>query len=288
MMTRSIFTLGIAALATVADATKVAVIEFGNGGVVHNTAASLSTSSPNGVMSFWRSMHDAGSDGQPRKERATQYPGMSVVPDIFKHADGGVVVGIVGSSIDLESMPTVAAILKEDGAVGHIQMDGNHGKHLMKRLSSKPLHASEFENSLESKANASMTTEGNKIEAVSVSIDEAKDAADVDAALSRMLKKIAKDAEASGSSIVVHLVLDENDVDVRRRLEDNNNYYTDYSDIMANSNYKSMFEIQYYNIMLWTALGLFGILLSANLMTMYMPLMPDTLLFGESAKMVAE
>lgn len=62
MMTRSIFTLGIAALATVADATKVAVIEFGNGGVVHNTAASLSTSSPNGVMSFWRSMHDAGSD----------------------------------------------------------------------------------------------------------------------------------------------------------------------------------------------------------------------------------
>jgi hypothetical protein len=30
------------------------------------------------------------------------------------------------------------------------------------------------------------------------------------------------------------------------------------------------------------------ILASANYMTMYMPLMPDTLLFGESAKMVAE
>jgi hypothetical protein len=101
---------------------------------------------------------------------------MSVVPDMFKHADGEVVVSIVGSSIDLKSMLTVPAILKEDGAIGHIQMDGNDGKHLMKRLSSKPLHVSEFENSLESKVNPSMTTEGNKIEAVSVCIDEVKDA----------------------------------------------------------------------------------------------------------------
>mgnify|MGYP006971457249 CR=1 FL=1 len=73
------------------------------------------------------------------------------MPDMFKHADGEVVVSIVGSSIDLKSMLTVPAILKEDGAIGHIQMDGNDGKHLMKRLSSK-------------------------IEAVSVCIDEVKDA----------------------------------------------------------------------------------------------------------------
>ena len=63
-MVRSIVTLGIAALATVADATTVAILEFGKGGTVHSTGAPATTSS-HGVMSFWRSIHEAGSDGQP-------------------------------------------------------------------------------------------------------------------------------------------------------------------------------------------------------------------------------
>ena len=288
-MTKSILALGIAALATAADATTVAVLEFGKGGSVHRSTASSSTTSPHGVMSFWRSLHEAGRDGQPRKERATQYPGMTVVPDLFNRADGGVVVGIVGSAVDLESMPTVAGIVHDNGAVGHFHINGKHGKQLMHKVSSKPLHSAEFENSVESKANAAMSTKGNKLEAVSVSVNEAKEAAAVDASLAKMLEKISNDAESNGSTIVVHLVIDDEEGDVRRRLEaENDGYYVDYSSVKANQFYKSMFQIQYYNIVLWTALGLFGILLVCNLMTMYMPLMPDTLLFGESAKMVAE
>jgi len=286
-MVKSTLAFGFAALAAVADATTVAVLEFGKGGVVHRSETSSSIATPHGVMSFWRSLHEAGNDGEPRKERATQYPGMSVVPDLFSRADGGVVVGLVGSSIDLESMPTVAGIIEDGGAVGHIHIDGNQGNLLMKKLSSKPLDASAFEKSLESKANVSMSTKGNKLEAVSVQINEAKDAAEVDASLSKLLKNISQHAESNGSTIVIHLVVDSEDNDSRRRL-DGQNYYKDYSDIYSESNFKSMFQIQYYNIVLWTALGLVGILLSVNLMTMYMPLMPDTLLFGESAKMVAE
>ena len=49
-----------------------------------------------------------------------------------------------------------------------------------------------------------------------------------------------------------------------------------------------MFQIQYFNIVLWTAIGLAAILFFSIFLMMYMPLMPDTLLFGESAKLVAE
>lgn len=295
-MAKSIITLGIVALATVADATTVAVLEFGKGGSVHRASGASQTTSPNGVMSFWRSLHEAGNDGEPRKERATQFPGMSVVPDLFSRADGGVVVGIMGSSIDLESMPTVAGIIEDSaaaaGTVGHIHVEGSHGNQLMRKLSSKPLDAANFEKSFESKANASFSTKGNKLEAVSVLVNDTKEAADVDASLARMLKKIASDAESSGSTIVVHLVFDGKTVDANRRLNNDNNNDRDNAN-NNNNNYNnysgpSIFQIQYYNICLWTALGLFGILLSANFMTMYMPLMPDTLLFGESAKMVAE
>lgn len=291
-MSKSILALGIAALATVTDASTIAVLEFGKGGVVHRSAASSTKSTPQGVMSFWRSLHEAGSDGEPRKEKATQVPGMSVVPDLFSRADGGVVVGIVGNAVDLDSMPNLAGIIED--AVGHIQTEGSQGKQIMGKMSSKPLSAADFEKSFESKANAALTTAGNKLEAVSVQIDEALEAAGVDVSISNILKQIAQEANASGSTIVVHLVIDNDDLDNRRRLEDggndggNQNAYYDYSEIMADSNYKTIFQIQYYNIVLWTALGLAGTLLAVNLMTMYMPLMPDTLLFGESAKMVAE
>jgi hypothetical protein len=40
--------------------------------------------------------------------------------------------------------------------------------------------------------------------------------------------------------------------------------------------------------MLWTAIGLSFVLFIVISMMINMPMMPDTLLFGESAKMVAE
>ncbi len=285
-MPRSILTLSVAALATVANATTVSILELGKGGVVHRTSGATTSTSPNGVVSFMKSMHDIGSEGQPRKDRATQYPGMSVVPDLFNRPAGGVVIGIVGESLDLASMPTVAE--KVEGA--QLRVDGNKAKDLMKKLSSTPTSAAQFESVLASKAK---TPSANKLEAVSVVVKESEDAASVDAAVSKILNQIAKDAESNGSTVVVHLVVD-NDKS-RRRLEDANNGNGDdnadddaYNNIKKNYYYKSMYEIQYYNVCLWTALGLIGILGASNLMTMYMPLMPDTLLFGESAKMVAE
>jgi hypothetical protein len=49
---------------------------------------------------------------------------------------------------------------------------------------------------------------------------------------------------------------------------------------------KSMFQIQYYNVVLWTSLGLATVLFVTVFFMVYMPLEPDTLLFGESAKAV--
>jgi hypothetical protein len=297
-MTKSLLTLGLAALATVANATTVAVVEIGKGGVVHHSTASSPSTSTHGIMSLLKSVHEVGHNGAPRKERATQFPGMSVVPDLFNRADGGVVIGITGN-INLESMPTVSGIMQEDGAVAHLHASGNQGRNLGKLLSSKSLEASEFESALSSKVESVVSSGKNKYEPVFVNLEE-NDAADVDAILKRTLKKIADGVE-DGKTVLAYIAIDEDNEDARRRLsiedrklagDDDANNANDqedaYAGIAASYGYRTIFQIQYYNIVLWTALGLFLILLSANMMTMYMPLMPDTLLFGESAKMVAE
>jgi len=49
-----------------------------------------------------------------------------------------------------------------------------------------------------------------------------------------------------------------------------------------------MFQIQYFNVVLWTAIGLTITLISTIYLMLYMPLMPDTLLFGESAKVMGD
>jgi hypothetical protein len=61
-------------------------------------------------------------------------------------------------------------------------------------------------------------------------------------------------------------------------------YYNAYGEWVTP--YKTMFQIQYFNVVLWTALGLVASLLFVVYLMVYMPLEPDTLLFGESAKLV--
>ena len=171
----------------------------------------------------------------------------------------------------------------------------------MKQLMSPVISSDKFEAAMESKAKAAVVEEGNKLEAVSVHVENTEAAASVDASISRVLKSIAKEAEKSGSTILVHLVVDDADVPARRRLlterqledggDNNENSYQipgEYVNGVFVTPYRTMFQIQYFNVITWTAVGLFGILFAANMMTMNMPLMPDTLLFGESAKMVAE
>jgi hypothetical protein len=49
-----------------------------------------------------------------------------------------------------------------------------------------------------------------------------------------------------------------------------------------------MFQIQYFNVVLWTSIGLVVLLLFVIWLVIDMPLEADTLLFGESAKMMGE
>ena len=63
-------------------------------------------------------------------------------------------------------------------------------------------------------------------------------------------------------------------------------YYNAYGEWVTP--YKTMFQIQYFNVVLWTAIGLTVALFFVVYLMITMPLMADTLLFGESAKMVGE
>jgi len=304
-MVRSIISLAIATAlsALSAEATTVAVLEIGKGGVLHKTSSSSPTTSAGGVVSFWKSTHDADSNGNTREHRSAQFPGMTVVPDIFSRADGGVVVGVTGE-VDLAVMPTLASLVEEDGALGHFHVAGNNGRKIMKHINAPRANSQEFSNVADSKVKATVAEKGNKLESVLVHVDNKEEAAAVDASLARMLKSLANEAEKAGSTIIVHLVIDDEDSTARRRLlteeqrkleEDGDNneysysipgYYDDENNFVTP--FKTIFQIQYYNVVQWTAIGLFTILLAANYMTINMPLMPDTLLFGESAKMVAE
>ena len=256
-------------------------------------------------MSFWKSTHDADSTGNTRDYRTAQFPGMTVVPDMFSRADGGVVIGVTGE-VDLSVMPTVASLVEEKGALGHFHLAGNTGRKLMRHLNAPQVSSNEFSAASESKVKATVSEQGNKLESILVHVENKEEAAAVDASLARMLTALAQEAQKSGTTVVLHLVVDDEDNSARRRLfseeqrvlEEGNNdgdndytytipgYYDDNGSFVTP--YKTIFQIQYYNVVQWTALGLFSILLAANYMTVNMPLMPDTLLFGESAKMVAE
>jgi len=149
----------------------------------------------------------------------------------------------------------------------------------------------------------------------------------IDAAVGRALKAVQKLASETGSTIVVHLVVEEEEGAARRRLtsrrledenendndnndnendnNENNNadgedddgaqqnsayYSAGYYDSSGNwvSGYRTIYQIQLFNTNLWTSLGLLLILTYAIGLMVNMPLMPDTLLFGESAKMMGD
>ena len=163
----------------------------------------------------------------------------------------------------------------------------------MRLSNAQAVPSEDFASALATKAASAVSKEtGNRLDAISVRVGD--DSKDIDASLGRMLESISQSAREAGSSVIVHIVIEDGK---RRRLEDNNNgddaanyeipgYYDDNGNF--HTRFRTIFEIQYFNVVLWTALGLMTILASANYMIMYMPLMPDTLLFGESAKMVAE
>jgi len=312
----------IAALAIGADATSVAVIEFGSGGTVHRTTSTAPQTTASGVLSFFRSLHEVGTGSKSRRSRSTQYPGMNVVPNMFSRPNGGVTIGISGESIDIAAMPTLAGLFEQDGAVGHINMKNSEGNVLAKQLKAESVDSHSLEASIMKKAEAAATKDGNRLESITVNVENAESAADIDSSLSKSLKAIANQAKENGATIVVHILVDEADgvfngrLMKRRRLEDgeeaddedqqedNNDDKNENEDEEASFDssqfgyykkngqyynpYRYMNDIQYTNVVLWTAIGLAVVLFTANMMMVNMKLMPDTLLFGESAKVASD
>jgi len=302
---RSILSLGIAAAAAAVTPltsaeTTVAVLEFGKGGTVRRTASAFTESTVGGVASFWKVMHR-------RTTRTVQHAGMTVVPDLFNRADAGVVVGISASAADLAAMPTVMSLLGEGSpeVVGHVHVPGQVSEELMNRAAKGIVSVSDeslFGKHLQSSAQkVSNGIEG--IDAISLSVESNAAAAEADKQLQRMLETLDTQATKNGKTVVLHLVVQEEGGSSRRKLESSskrrleegnnqgqNNNANNNGDANGNAYVevgdKTMFQIQYFNVVLWTALGLFTALSMTIGSFIGMPLMADTLLFGESAKMI--
>lgn len=304
-----------ATLLTVDASTRVAVLELGASGTVRRTTSSSEVTSVDGVASFWSALHGYG--------RKLQHAGMPMVPDLFSRPQSGVVIGLTGSGIDLDNMPTLESLLEgveeknENNVVGHMQVHGNQCKNMLKNVPDKQEYASgELRSAFDAQANQA----GISGMHFDVSSDNA---ADFDAQLAALLR-----GYSSSETVIVHLVVEEEDGSARRRVltselegktssatkeepiqrrlaedegegegegdgdgdgDENNNsgyygygYYNAYGEWVTP--YKTMFQIQYFNVVLWTSLGLVATLFFSIYLMIYMPLMADTLLFGESAR----
>mmetsp|Transcript_2554 Transcript_2554/g.5756 ORF Transcript_2554/g.5756 Transcript_2554/m.5756 type:complete len:318 (-) Transcript_2554:63-1016(-) len=303
----------VAMVLTVDAATRVAVIELGASGTVRRTttASRNEETSVDGVASFWSALHGYG--------RKLQHAGMPVVPDLFSRPESGVVVGLTGSGVDLDHMPTLDSLMKnvedqdDERVVGHMQV---HGKQCKKMLNNVQESEDNASGSLKSAVETKVETSG--FFGMHFDVTSAN-AASIDDQIASLLKEFA-----SSKPIVLHLIVEEEEGSARRRSltsrldgeeqsgaqgatttqrrleqeggegegedngQNNNNgyygygYYNVYGEWVTP--YKTMFQIQYFNVVLWTSLGLFAVLFFSIYLMIYMPLMADTLLFGESAR----
>ena len=298
---------------TVNAATRVAVIDLGMPGAVRRTttAARQEETSVDGVASFWSALHGYG--------RNLQHAGMPVVPDLFSRPESGVVIGLTGSGLDLDHMPILNSLMRnvdeqdDSRVVGHMQVSGNQCKRMLDSLPEKKTDT--LAGSLK------VAFEANALEAGLSGMHFGVTSANVgsiDEQLASLLEGFSSDQQ-----VVLHLCVEEEDGAARRRnlalnldgkkelgaegastnqrrleqegeeekdedAQANNNGYYGYGYFNAYGEwvtpYKTMFQIQYFNVVLWTSLGLVAVLFFSIYLMIYMPLMADTLLFGESAR----
>ena len=260
-------------------------------------SASSSLTTADAVAGYWTALHEFPRD-MPKGNLSTtarrkalskikdvhqvQEPGMSLVPDMFERPDGGVAVFLMAGDEKqaeaLEAQPNIAKLNQE--RVGSFKlMEFEKVSDLVDVFPSKAMRESGDE--LEDVVNNSMV--GMKIQ-----VDDVKD-------VDERVGKIISELHAREGTYVMHLVVDHGVEDRRRRLsaeendrnlEEENGNEGEGED-NGDDNFKSMYDIQYFNVILWTALGLITILFYTIGLMINMPLMADTLLFGESAKMVA-
>lgn len=301
-------------------ATTVSVVELGNGGVTRVTSNSNQAASTtvSGVTSFWGAMHDiprptpAGkrnlSTTDRRKAGITttktmQESGMSMVPDMFQRADGGLALALIGDVDDLlKDMPTLAELTQKQ-RVGSFSVKGQKAVDLIAASFADEGVTAGGEAASVIKAKIDGAAEGNKLQGAIVEVDDGN-AKKVDAQLKALVSDV-QNRKGTGT-FVLHVVTedgvrrrlnedeDENDRDEDEYKEEDNskdeeedNENEDGEDDGSQSdNYRTIFQIQYFNTVLWTALGLVTVLVYCIGLMINMPLMADTLLFGESAKMI--
>lgn len=308
-MMKSITAIALALSASVADAaTKVAVLEYGEGGFVRRTNAENTVTTVDGVASFWGALHGNG--------RKLQHAGMSLVPDLFKKPENGIVIGISGNGLDLETLPFLSSLLNENSeTVGTMDISGSRCNALMSKIPEwDEINASSIVEATKEKL-------GKKGLSGFKTLVDNVNSADIDQKVAGALDEIKAFAKSQGENIVVHLVIEEDEaVERRRRLsrsledeaadEENGGdqyddaadqnggdnkeyngyygygYYNDYGEWVTP--FKTMFQIQYFNVVLWTSIGLVVTLMFTIYLMVYMPMEADTLLFGESAKFVGD
>jgi len=275
-------------------ATQVAVLEFGPSGSIHASKSSSSRTTVEGVASLWN-VH---------RSRGLQHAGMPVVPDLFKKPDESVVIAL--SNVDLEAMKKVAGII--DSSIATMEVSGNRMDALLSHTdATKKVDPASFWDTLNSQVRAKGIT------GVSMNVEETQ-ARNIDSKVLTALDDIKLHAEKSSTTIVVYLVVEEDSSSSQRRVlsrrldeqqggqdvneqqnegnNDENNmyngfyYYDDNGKLVTNA--KTSFEIQYFQVVLWTSLGLCATLFFVIYLMVNMPLEPDTLLFGEAVKLPGE
>lgn len=271
--------------------TRIAVLEFGKGGVVRRTQSNPAYSSVKAVQSFWSVLHD----GEKKNDRtALQYPGMTMVPDIFNRANGGLIIKATGD-LNFGEMDPLKSVIAES-VIGDFFLSGSVKDELVQT------DGTCTDETLELAVKKVMAGEaGNVIEKLSTS-----DVPETNRLLSKLLLQVKQDAEAKGTTVIVHLVMDVKKLDVsdhgdtvemHRRLEavqdgDANSIFYGYSYKLPNGEtytpWKTISQIQTSNVFLWTAIGLFLVLYVALYKFASMRLIPDTLLFGEAGKAMGD
>ena len=296
MKTTALVLLSVFSL--VGAATKIVVLDFGNGRTVRRSEAASSETSVEGVVSFWSVLHGQASS-------SIQYAGMPVVPDLFRKPDSGVIIGISGVGVDFDSFPGFASLFEMDETVGFMEVKGQRCQSLLSAFT-EPSEAS-----VENFVDLSVENASKKL-LTSLKVNVSSESiASVDKKLTTLVNQLKGAAEISKQSFVVHVIMEESESQSRRQLsssreledeqnqnangenlEDDKEYNGYYGYAYVNkygvwvTPYKTMFQIQYFNIVLWTSLGLVAVLFFTIYLMIYMPLEADTLLFGESAKMV--
>jgi hypothetical protein len=197
-MMKAVFLLSTIGI-TVDAATKVAVLEFGNGGVVRRTTSKQTDTSVAGVASFWGALHG----------RELQQAGMPLVPDLFNKPDRVMILGMTG--VDFDTMPTLSNLV-ENKSVGHMEVKGFHCNNLLSKVGpSKLTSAKDFI------VDAKMKLSETGLNSLTLQVTDSNSAV-VEAQLGALLAAFEEQSK-DGGTIVLHLVVEEGEEAAHRRLE---------------------------------------------------------------------